>query len=638
MNYKIDLSLKKEPVYDEIIEQNNYTNNLIKFVSAGYNEIDNILQVLENEYKDEYFDITFYFLYTNFVFVGLLKKNKFAEYKKINKIYNDGLCKFESEIKEFHDLKATKETSKTLTDTEIMMKNSQIVVTRFPPEPSGFLHLGHAKAALLNNHFARENKGKLIVRFDDTNPIKEEQLYVDAIMSDLNNLLDIKEDQLSYTSDYFDVLIDFAIKLIESGDAYVDDTDLEKMRYERGEGIESKNRDKDVEENLSIFNEMIKGEVTNYCLRAKIDMKSVNKAMRDPVIYRHVNTPHHRTDSKYKIYPTYDFCCPVIDSIENVTHTLRTNEYRDRNDQYFWFIKTLKLTNIPKIKDFSRLNFENTVLSKRKLKKIVEEQNISWDDPRMPTLRGIKKLGMNFDVLKEYILLQGVSQKTCKVSWDKIWALNKKRIDLESGKYFGINKKDIYELNIENFEELKEHKQEEQGNIIQKDLMSEVKRLNINADTFYYEMHKNKKNLELGVKKVKVKNVLYLPDENYKVNNEITLMNLGNFVIKHIENRKITCKYNKNGSYKDTTMKVQWVCSKNYVECVINEYSNLCLNDDGDYNTDSKKSHQYICEKEVKFLEPNTVIQLERIGFFYFDGKEYNLVPFTKQTRKENKK
>ncbi|KAM0679398.1 hypothetical protein BDAP_000265 [Binucleata daphniae] len=168
--------------------------------------------------------------------------------------------------------------------------------------------------------------------------------------------------------------------------------------------------------------------------------------------------------------------------------------------------------------------------------------------------------------------------------------------------------------------------------------MSEIKRLNINADTFYYEMHKNKKNQELGVKKVKVTNVLYVPDEDYKVNNEITLMNLGNFVIKNIENKKITCKYNKNGSYKDTTMKVQWVCSRNYVECVINEYSNLCLNDDGDYNTDSKKSHQYICEKEVKFLEPNTVIQLERIGFFYFDGKEYNLVPFTKQTRKENKK
>ncbi|KAM0686252.1 hypothetical protein COBT_002527 [Conglomerata obtusa] len=631
----IDQKSKEFPNIKDLLPSNPITDILNEILVSNFNDLEAKLETLENLVEKEFHDEIFLFLHSNFIFVGLLKKNKLNSFPKIIEIYNLKLKQFDLEIKEFHELKSVKECSKTLDETSKMIKQTNNVVTRFPPEPSGYLHLGHAKAALLNNHFARENNGTLIVRFDDTNPIKEEQSYVDAIISDLNHLLNIKEDKLSYTSDYFDVLIQYAKFLICEGKAYCDNTDLEIMRNERGEGIESKNRDSEVQVNTNIFNKMIAGEASEYCLRAKIDMKNVNKAMRDPVIYRCVDIPHHRTGNKYKVYPTYDFCCPIVDSLECVTHTLRTNEYRDRNEQYYWFIKNLNLKHVPKIKDFSRLNFENTVLSKRKLKKIVDKKNISWEDPRMPTLRGIQKLGMDFDVLKNYILMQGVGQKTCKVSWDKIWALNKKKIDNESGKYFGIIKSDSINAVIENFEELKTFKQNELGSFVQKDLIKEIKKLNISEDIFYFEMHKNKKNEDLGLKRVKVSKELILPKEEYKINEEITLMQLGNFIVKATDQDNVVLFFNCKGSYKDTKLKVQWVSAKNYFMTKFYEYGDLCKNEEGEFNEDSKKEYDFICEKEVEFIEQNTVIQIERIGFYYFDGNNYNLVPFTKQARKK---
>ena len=210
------------------------------------------------------------------------------------------------------------------------------VVTRFPPEPSGYLHIGHIKAALLNYHYAKMYKGKMILRFDDTNPSKEKDEFVQSIMEDLKTLR-IYPDKITHTSDYFDYLQTVMEKLIKEGRCYCDDTPVEKMRMERDTGVESVNRNKTPEENLKIFKEILEGTALTWCVRGKCNMQNKNKCMRDPVFYRiNIKFEHHRTGTKYKAYPTYDFACPIVDSIEGVTHCLRTNEYSDRIEMYKW--------------------------------------------------------------------------------------------------------------------------------------------------------------------------------------------------------------------------------------------------------------------------------------------------------------
>ncbi|RKP05105.1 tRNA synthetases class I, catalytic domain-containing protein, partial [Thamnocephalis sphaerospora] len=318
------------------------------------------------------------------------------------------------------------------------------VVTRFPPEPSGYLHIGHAKAALLNDYFARSYDGKLILRFDDTNPSKEKSEFEESITEDLA-LLGIKADVLSHTSDYFDQLYEYALQLIRSGEAYVDDTDQMTMRAQRMDGIASRNRDLSVEDNLRRFEEMTKGTEFGLtcCLRAKISVDAKNKTLRDPVIYRCNLQPHHITGDRWKIYPTYDFACPIVDSIEGVTHALRTNEYRDRNPQYEWFLRALKLRWVH-IWDFSRINFVYTLLSKRKLQLFVDQGHVTgWDDPRFPTVRGIRRRGMTIEALRQYILMQGASQNQLLLEWDKLWALNKKVVDPVTPRHVALDKEGL---------------------------------------------------------------------------------------------------------------------------------------------------------------------------------------------------
>jgi len=325
------------------------------------------------------------------------------------------------------------------------------VVTRFPPEPSGYLHIGHAKAAILNQYFAKMYKGKLIIRFDDTNPSKERAEFEETILEDLK-LLDIHGDQFTHTSDYFDELYDLAIKMIKDGNAYTDDTVKEQMQKERFDGIASKHRDDSVEENLKHFAEMKEGseEGLRWCLRAKLSVDSPNKALRDPVIYRCNVLPHHRMGDKWKIYPTYDFACPVVDSIEGVTHALRTNEYRDRNPQYLWMIKTLGLRKV-NIWDFSRLNFVYTLLSKRKLHWFVDNNHVGgWDDPRFPTVRGIRRRGMTVEALTQFMLSQGPSSAVVSLEWDSIWAANKKVIDPIAPRHWAVAKESAVPVTITN--------------------------------------------------------------------------------------------------------------------------------------------------------------------------------------------
>jgi len=314
-----------------------------------------------------------------------------------------------------------------------LQDTSNGVVTRFPPEPSGYLHVGHAKAALLNDYFAHTKyKGTLLLRFDDTNPSKEKQEFEDAIIEDLA-LLGVKADKISHTSDWFQELNDYCLQMLREGTAYADDTPQEQMREERKAGIPSGRRDISPEESLIHFDEMKTGsEGKKWYIRAKISYTDLNGAMRDPVIYRCNPEHHHRTGDKWKVYPTYDFCCPIVDSIEGVTHALRTTEYKDRDAQYQWFLKALRLRNVYNW-DFNRLNLIRTLMSKRKLTKFVDTGIVrGWDDPRMPTVRGVRRRGMTIGALQEFILKQGPSKNVVNLDWSTLWATNKKWVSRES--------------------------------------------------------------------------------------------------------------------------------------------------------------------------------------------------------------
>lgn len=281
------------------------------------------------------------------------------------------------------------------------------VCLRFAPEPSGYLHIGHSKAALLNQYFADRYKGRLIIRFDDTNPSKESNEFVENVLKDIETL-GIKYDNVTYTSDFFPQLLDMAESLIVKGKAYVDDTPREQMQKERMDGIESRCRNNSGDANLSLWKEMIAGSERGLqcCVRGKLDMQDPNKSLRDPVYYRCNPIPHHRIGTTYKVYPTYDFACPFVDSVQGITHALRSSEYHDRNAQYDRIMADMELRPV-QIYEFSRLNMVYTLLSKRKLLWFVQNGKVDgWDDPRFPTVQGIVRRGLKIEALIQFILQQ----------------------------------------------------------------------------------------------------------------------------------------------------------------------------------------------------------------------------------------
>lgn len=290
------------------------------------------------------------------------------------------------------------------------------IVTRFPPEPNGYLHIGHAKSICLNFGLADEFNGKCYLRFDDTNPIKEEEEFVKAIIEDVS-WLGYTWDGLTHSSDYYQQLYDFAVNLIQKDLAYVDSLNAEEIRQYRGSlqegGKHSPYRNRTIEENLDLFHKMKSGEFPDgtYVLRGKIDMQSGNINMRDPVLYRIRHVPHQRTGNDWCIYPMYDFAHPLSDALEKITHSLCTLEFQDHRPLYDWLIDNLPVPAKPIQTEFARLNLSHTITSKRKLRQLVEENFVNgWDDPRLPTLKGMRKRGYPPIAIRNFCEVIGISK------------------------------------------------------------------------------------------------------------------------------------------------------------------------------------------------------------------------------------
>ncbi|GAW82083.1 glutamate--tRNA ligase [Plasmodium gonderi] len=496
------------------------------------------------------------------------------------------------------------------------------VITRFPPEPSGYLHIGHAKAAFLNSYYAKMYNGKMLLRFDDTNPALEDIKYETSIIEDLENL-GLKYEKVSYSSDYFETLEEYCIKLIKMNKAYADDTNVEDMRNQRGEGIESVNRNNSVEQNLQLFDEMRKGTEIGQknCIRAKIDMQSKNKCMRDPVLYRCiVDMPHHRHGFKFKCYPTYDFACPIIDSIEGVTHALRTNEYSDRIEQYNWFITTLQLRKVY-IYEFSRISFVKTVMSKRKLKWFVENNIVDgWMDPRMPTIKGILRRGLTKEALFQFILEQGPSKSGNLMQWDKLWSINKQIIDPIIPRFAAVDKNKGVILKLTDLNE----------NVVEKTRDLHVKNKELGTCSMF---HTNTFLIELEDAEALVEK------------EEITLIKLGNVIINTVVKgddhgsgsgttstiKEILATSNFNGDFKTTKKKIHWVpyIPKKLCLCTLYEYDHLITvdkfeNDNKEdwtkfINLNNKHETEVFAEPAFVSVKVSEKFQFERRGYFIVD-------------------
>lgn len=425
----------------------------------------------------------------------------------------------------------------------------------------------------------------------------------------------IRPDKTSHTSDYFEELYQYCITLIKEGKAYVDDTDQDTMRDERTNGIASKRRDATVEESLLHFEEMRKGteQGKKWCARAKMSVDNPNGAMRDPVIYRCNPETHHRTGDKWKIYPTYDFACPLVDSMEGITHALRTIEYRDRNPQYEWFLDALRLRKVH-IWDFARMNFVRTLLSKRKLAKLVEQGVVwGWDDPRFPTIRGIRRRGMTIDALREFILKQGPSRNIVNLDWTLFWATNKKYIDPIAPRHTAVTKENA--------------------------VIATVKGARVAAYT--EEKPKHTKNIDLGTKKVAYSDTILIDQADaqaFEQDEEITLMNWGNAYVRKISqslnplNRHVTSlelELHLQGDVKKTKQKITWLSTQGQelipMELVefdflitkdkLEKEENLedFLNEHTEFRTDA------LADGNVTELKENDIVQIERKGYFRVD-------------------
>lgn len=551
------------------------------------------------------------------------------------------------------------------------------VCTRFPPEPSGYLHIGHAKAAILNHYFARAYKGRLIFRLDDTNPSKENSDFVENIKRDLATL-GVDWDHFSYSSDHFPKEIEFAERLIKEGKAYCDKTPSEQMQKERFDGVESAYRNASVEENWRLWCEMKAGseEGQQTCLRAKISMENPNKCMRDPVIFRvNVKDVHHRTGTTYKVYPTYDFSCPIVDALEGVTHALRTTEFLDRNEQYYFFCDLLGLPK-PKIQDFSRLRLQYSIMSKRQLQWFVDQKVVdNWYDPRFPTVQGLMRRGLRVDAIHKFILEQGASRKVNYQEWSKIWSTNKDFIEPGARRFHAIHVPVSDALRAAAEEAKKSAVQsqstaEEQAPVIVSLLDSEGKPMSFSGKP--EEVRKvpyHKKNAALGDRDCLFASRVFLDRADFEEmkakaftpGTKVTLMNWGNFAVAEVDfaSGKLSLKELPGDTDYAGTLKLTWlgipakyaecdsyeaVLAKNFAEgspdfrrVTVKYFGHLVskaiLGPDDDFRDHVNPHSLHIAQGLVpaafcEAVKKGDTLQFERWGFYYVDsadGEEFVL-------------
>lgn len=511
------------------------------------------------------------------------------------------------------------------------------VHTRFPPEPNGYLHIGHAKSILLNYGLAKEYGGKFNMRFDDTNPTKEKTEFVESILADIKWLGADWEDRLFFASNYFGQMYEGAVKLIKKGKAYVSDLTAEQMREYRGTltepGREDPSRNRSIEENLELFEKMKNGEFADgeKTLRAKIDMASPNMNMRDPIIYRVAHMTHHNTGDTWCIYPMYDFAHPIEDAIEGITHSICTLEFEDHRPLYDWVVRELEYPNPPRQIEFAKMYLTNVVTGKRYIKKLVEEGIVDgWDDPRLVSIAALRRRGFTPESIKMFVDLCGVSKANASADYAMLEYCIREDLKMKRPRIMAVL--DPVKLVIDNYPE---------------------------DQTEWLDVANNLENESLGSRQVPFGRELYIEREDFMEEppkkyfrmfpgNEVRLMN-AYFVtctgcVKDENGRiiEVHCTYDPatKGGNADRKVKgtIHWVSAKEAVKATVRLYENIIDEEKGVYNEDGSLNlnpnsltvleNCYI-EPAIKAAKPYESFQFVRQGFFnvdYKDSKEGALV------------
>ena len=505
------------------------------------------------------------------------------------------------------------------------------VQTRFPPEPNGYLHIGHAKSILLNSGLAKEYNGKFNLRFDDTNPTKEKTEFVKSITEDVKWLGADFEDRLFFASDYFDQMYEYAVFLIKKGKAFVCDLTAEQIREYRGTltepGKESPYRNRSVEENLQLFEEMKNGKYADgeKVLRAKIDMASPNMNMRDPVIYRVAHLTHHNTGDKWCIYPMYDFAHPIEDAIEHITHSICTLEFEDHRPLYDWVVKECEFVMPPKQIEFAKLYLTNVVTGKRYIKRLVEDGTVDgWDDPRLVSIAALRRRGFTPESIKMFVDLCGVSKSNSSVDYAMLEYCIREDLKMKRSRMMAVL--DPIKLVIDNYPEGEVEYLDAANNLENEDLGSRqipfCRELYIERDDFMEEPPKKYFRLFPGnevrlMHAYFVKCVSFEKDEN------------GNVTVVH-------CTYDpetKAGSgFTGRKVKgtIHWVPAPYAVDAEVRLYENLIDEEKGVYNEDGSMNInpnsltvvQAKLEPALKDVKAYDSFQFVRNGFFCVDAKD----------------
>ena len=508
----------------------------------------------------------------------------------------------------------------------------ETICTRFPPEPNGYLHIGHAKSILLNYGLSQEYNGKFNLRFDDTNPTKEKIEFVESIQADVKWLGADWEDRLFFASNYFDQMYEAAIKLIKKGKAFVCDLTAEQIREYRGTltepGKNSPYRDRSVEENLDLFERMKNGEFEDgtKVLRAKIDMASPNINMRDPVIYRVAHMTHHNTGDKWCIYPMYDFAHPIEDAIEGVTHSICTLEFEDHRPLYDWVVRELEYQYPPKQIEFAKLYLTNVVTGKRYIKRLVEEGIVDgWDDPRLVSIAALRRRGFTPESIKMFVKLCGVSKANSSVDYAMLEYCIREDLKLKRSRVMAIL--DPVKLIIDNYPEGQIEELEAPNNMENETLGTRKvpfgKELYIEKEDFMVEPPKKYKRLYPG-NEVRLMNAYFVTCVGYDTDED------GNVTAVH-------CTYDpasKGGNSPDGRKvkgTIHWVSAQDNVQAEVRLYENIIDEEKGVYNEDGSLNlnpnsltvlkNCYV-EKSLKDAKAYDSFQFVRNGFFCVDAKD----------------